>query len=68
MPDKLPFVIITHTLPAEWLAALAGNCTWITGPAAGDQASRGLAPELVERLPQADGLISLLTVPVDETC
>jgi glyoxylate reductase len=66
LPDKLPFVIITHTLPAEWLAALAGNCTWITGPAAEDQASRGLAPELVERLPQADGLISLLTVPVDE--
>jgi glyoxylate reductase len=66
MPEKLPFVIISHALPEEWLAALTGNCTWVSGPAAEDQTGKGLAPELVERLSQADGLFSLLTVPVDE--
>jgi len=66
MPDPLPFVIITHALPAEWLAALEGHCTWLAGPPAAAQSGGDLVPELVERLPQADGLISLLTIRVNE--
>jgi glyoxylate reductase len=66
MSDPLPFVIITHALPAEWLTSLEGHCTWLSGPPAGAQPGGGLVPELVERLPQADGLISLLTIPVNE--
>jgi glyoxylate reductase len=66
MPDPLPFVLITHALPADWLAALEGQCTWVAGPPAEAQAGGSLAPDLVKHLPQADGLISLLTIPVDE--
>ena len=66
MPDPLPFVLITHALPAEWLVPLEGHCTWISGPPAEAQAGKGLSSDLVERLPQADGLISLLTIPVGE--
>ena len=66
MPDPLPFVLITHALPVEWLAPLAGHCTWISGPPAETQSGKGLSSDLIEQLPQADGLISLLTIPVDE--
>jgi glyoxylate reductase len=45
------------------LARLAGRCRLLIGPET--TVSSGLAPELVRRLPEADGLFSLLTVPVD---
>jgi glyoxylate reductase len=61
--DHLPFVIVSHTLPESWLARLAGRCRLLIGPET--TVSSGLAPELVRRLPEADGLFSLLTVPVD---
>jgi glyoxylate reductase len=66
MPDSLPFVVITHSLPADWLATLEGHCTWVCGPPAGKQPGVALAPSLLERLPQAEGLFSLLTIPVNE--
>jgi glyoxylate reductase len=57
---SLPLVLITHTLPAEWMAALNGRVRAVTGPV---DATR-LAPELEAHLAEADGLFCLLTIPV----
>ena len=62
MPAELPLVLITHTLPEEWLRKLAGQCLIVTGPPDADH----LAPELDEHLPEAEGVFSLLTIPVSE--
>lgn len=61
--STLPLVLITHTLPPGWLASLDGRCQMLTGPVDATQ----LAPELIARLPEADGLFTLLTIPVNET-
>ncbi len=66
MPETLPFVILTHTLPAGWLASLKGRCTWIEGPPAEAQSQPRLEPGLADRLSEAKGLFSLLTVPINE--
>ncbi len=58
----LPLALITHTLPEEWLTLLKGKCQVVTGPHEADH----LVPELAERLPEAEGLFSLLTIPVSE--
>lgn len=58
----LPFVIVSHTLPESWLSRLDGRCRLLVGPET--KSDRGLAPELAQRLPEADGLFTLLTVPV----
>jgi glyoxylate reductase len=60
--ENLPFAILTHNLPAPWLAKLEGRCRWMAGPAD----SGGIAPELFDHLPQAEGLLTLLTDRVDE--
>ncbi len=59
---ELPLVIVTHTLPEGWLKALDGRCQPVFGPT---DATR-LAPELEKYLPEAQGLLSLLTIPVTE--
>jgi glyoxylate reductase len=59
---ELPLVLVTHTLPAAWLSLLAGRCRTVIGP---ENATR-LAVELDERLAEADGLLCLLTIRVDE--
>jgi glyoxylate reductase len=56
----LPLVIVTHTLPEGWLKALNGRCRPVFGPTDATQ----LAPELEKLLPEAEGLLSLLTIPV----
>ncbi len=62
MPNEhFPLVIITHTLPAEWLASLQGRCRTVVGPVDATH----LAPELEAYLPQAEGLFTLLTIPVN---
>jgi glyoxylate reductase len=66
MHEPLPFVILTHALPPEWLASLESCCTWVEGPAAEDQDRPRLEPDLAARLPEAQGLFSLLTVPVNQ--
>jgi glyoxylate reductase len=58
--SNLPFILITHTLPIEWMAALNGRVRAVTGPV---DATR-LAPELEAHLAEADGLFCLLTIPV----
>ncbi len=62
MPEHLPLVIITHTLPEEWLAKLKGQCRLVSGPPDADH----LAPELEKYLPEAKGFFTLLTIPVSE--
>jgi glyoxylate reductase len=57
---NLPLVLITHQLPQEWISSLVGKCNIITGP----EVAHDLSPELREKLPEADGLFTLLTIPV----
>lgn len=58
----LPLVIMTHTLPASWIASLQGKCRLEIGPVD----ATFLTPELEARLSQAEGLFCLLTIPVRE--
>jgi glyoxylate reductase len=58
----LPLVLLTHTLPAGWLASLEGRCRTLIGPL--DATS--IARELFDHLPEAEGLFTLLTIPVNE--
>lgn len=58
----LPLVLISHTLPAEWMTILEGRVRAIVGP---KDATR-LAPDLEAHLHEAEGLFCLLTIPVRE--
>ncbi len=58
----LPLVLITHTLPDGWLEALNGRCRPVFGPIDATE----LAPELERFLAEAEGLLTLLTIPVTE--
>jgi lactate dehydrogenase-like 2-hydroxyacid dehydrogenase len=60
---QLPFVLISHTLPASWLVSLNGRCRMLIGPET--KTTSSLAPDLKARLPEASGLLTLLTVPVN---
>jgi glyoxylate reductase len=57
-----PVVLVTHTLPAEWISSLDGQCELIVGPTDATELDR----ELFQHLPQAEGLFTLLTIPVTE--
>jgi lactate dehydrogenase-like 2-hydroxyacid dehydrogenase len=61
--DERPLVIVSHTLPEEWLSSLTYSCRLLIGPQSTEVA--GLAPELTSYLPEAEALFTLLTVPVD---
>jgi glyoxylate reductase len=58
----LPIVVLTHKLPPEWISNLDGRVQAYSGPMDADK----LAPELELFLPDAEGLLSLLTIPVKE--
>ncbi|MDP3184060.1 MAG: hypothetical protein Q8M58_02185, partial [Anaerolineales bacterium] len=58
--SQLPLMLITHTLPEEWVASLKDRVHAIPGPLDATQ----LAPELEANLSQAEGLFCLLTIPV----
>jgi lactate dehydrogenase-like 2-hydroxyacid dehydrogenase len=58
----LPFVLITHNLPKDWLALLDGQVQALIGP----QDSSGFSADLLERLPEAEGLFTLVVDRVDE--
>jgi glyoxylate reductase len=60
---SLPLVLITHTLPEPWTASLQGKCRLVTGPVD----ATFLAPNLEDRLSEAEGLFCLLTIPVRQT-
>lgn len=57
----LPLVLMTHTLPEEWTISLQGKCHLLVGPI--DAVS--FAPDLLDRLNEAHGLFTLLTIPVN---
>jgi len=57
---SLPLVILTHTLPVDWIASLEGRIRAVTGPLD----ATALAPGLEAHLAGADGLFCLLTIPV----
>ena len=58
----LPVVLITHNLPKDWLSLLDGQVQAILGP----QDTAGFSAELFARLPEAEGLFTLLVDPIDE--
>src|SRR5512137_276755 len=57
---RLPIVLMTHALPVDWISTLDGKCTLYTGPADATK----LDPFLNDLLPEAEGLFTLLTIPV----
>jgi phosphoglycerate dehydrogenase-like enzyme len=57
-----PTVIISHSLPEDWISILNEQCNLISGPTDATE----LAPSLEDYLPEAVGLITLLTIPVTE--
>jgi phosphoglycerate dehydrogenase-like enzyme len=59
----LPLIIITHTLPEDWMTSLTGRIRAVIGPL---DATR-LAPRLEAHLAEAEGLLCLLTIPVQKT-
>jgi glyoxylate reductase len=62
MTSNLPLVLITHKLPEDWLKLLGDRFRTVSGPLDATH----LTPELEALLPQADGLFTLLTIPVTE--
>jgi lactate dehydrogenase-like 2-hydroxyacid dehydrogenase len=56
-----PLVLVTHAVPLEWLQSLTTVCELVIGPA--DTA--GFSDELMDRLPEAQGLFTLLVDRVD---
>lgn len=57
-----PTVLLTHPLPSDWIASLAGRVNLIVGP----DEKPGLAANLLEALPRAEGILSLLTDRIDD--
>lgn len=60
--DELPLVLITHILPEGWLDPLEGRVRQRVGP----QDATHLDPDLEVHLGEAEGLFTLLTIPVTE--
>jgi len=58
----LPLVLMTHPLPQDWIASLQGRVRLLVGPAE----PPGFAPPLLEQLPEAEGILSMLPDRVDE--
>ncbi len=54
--SEQPLIIMTHPLPPEWTRSLNDRVRALVGPA--DYA--GIAPHLVEKLGEAEGILSLL--------
>jgi phosphoglycerate dehydrogenase-like enzyme len=60
--NKLPIVLITHALPDNWINMLEGKCRYF----AGEVDSIKWEPGLKALLPEAEGILSLLTIPVSK--
>ncbi len=58
----MSLILLTHPLPEDWIASLRGRVDLLIGP----EDPPGFAPELLELLPEAEGLLTLLTDRVDE--
>jgi glyoxylate reductase len=55
-----PIVLISHTLPEEWVESLNGKCQLFVGP----KDANTISPELLEHLKDASGMYTLLTIKV----
>jgi len=62
--NSLPLAIISHQLPDTWLVRLKGRCRILVGTFQAE--GGGLANEPAAELEQAEGLFTLLTVPVND--
>ncbi len=49
-------VLLTHPLPADWLASVSGEVDWVVGP----DNCMGISPEVKACLPEVDGILSFL--------
>lgn len=58
----LPIVLMTHTLPREWISTLEERCRLFVGPTDATEWDS----TLISLLPHAEGLFTLLTIPVTE--
>ncbi len=58
-----PIVIVTHTLPPGWISPLEAACKLFVGP----KDATEMDHHLIAVLPQAEGIFSLLTIPITET-
>ncbi|MGD2155955.1 MAG: D-glycerate dehydrogenase [Anaerolineales bacterium] len=61
--SQLPLVLITHSLPESWLSSLQGKCRTIVGPVDATK----MDSKLIDHLPQAEGLFTLLTITINES-
>lgn len=57
----LPTVLLTHPLPTDWIKSLEGRVRLIVGP----EDAIGFPEALLDSLPEAEGMITLLTDRVD---
>lgn len=53
---------MTYTLPQDWISKLSGRCELHVGPAD----ATAMDPSLITLLPKAEGLYTLLTIPITE--
>lgn len=60
--SKQPLVLVTHRLPPDWISSLNGKCRMVIGP----KDATELTDELLEKIPEAEGLFTLLTIPITE--
>jgi len=60
--SSLPLALISHSLPNGWLDLLENRCRMIIGP----QDANELSVELESFLPETEGLLTLLTIDVNE--
>ena len=58
----LPLVLMTHPLPQDWVSSLQGRVRLLVGPAE----PPGFAPNLLEQLNEAEGILSMLIDRVDD--
>jgi glyoxylate reductase len=63
MSEKKPILVIAHPIPKEWTKLLTNRCQIVYGEAH----CSGLKGEALRRLPEADGLITMLSDRVDQT-
>ncbi len=57
-----PLVLLTHPLPAAWIAALDGKVRLEVG----EEGYAGFSPRLEKYLPETNGILSLLTAKVGD--
>lgn len=60
--SNLPLVLVSHTLPDGWLDLLDNRCKLLIGP----EDAGELSEQLNTELPHAEGLYTLLTIPVND--